>query len=334
MAGSTLAHGEDWRAHVKDLTWVDAGSRGGFHEMALLRPFAHMYSFDADRSIEPGHLNFASFHHFPVALYSSAGEMDLHITYQPGMTSLLEPDEKVFVRHFGLIPGSRTWRRGLTVLRRQNTKLRTIDVLLRDQGVERVDFLKLDTQGTELEILKGAKTYLSTGRISIIKTEISFVPIYRDQCTFSDLDDFLRRHGFILVDCVFYPDAVHPRDAGKAIEANLREQSRFGVIGDAVYVLDSARLESQSRVESSIRSALMLNQMGYVSFAFAMLRDCGLDSARAEHLLRATTMRLDPKTRLKKFLKDQLPPWAFRTILRLHGSFALARRSAKSVRGS
>lgn len=93
------------------------------------------------------------------------------VTAHPEMTSLLEFDEAAFVRHFGLIPGSEIWKQRLTATHRRRTRTRRADDLFRSEGLSRVDFLKLDTQGTELEALRGAHDYLSRGRISVIRTE-------------------------------------------------------------------------------------------------------------------------------------------------------------------
>jgi hypothetical protein len=56
------------------------------------------------------------------------------------------------------------------------------------------DYLKVDTQGTELKILKGLGRY----RPIIIKSEISFVPLYRDQALFYELAMYLYELGYML----------------------------------------------------------------------------------------------------------------------------------------
>lgn len=57
------------------------------------------------------------------------------------------------------------------------------------------DFLKLDVQGAELTILENATITLR--HVSIIQTEISFVPLYKNQPLFADIDHFLRSQGFM-----------------------------------------------------------------------------------------------------------------------------------------
>ncbi|ACF14588.1 conserved hypothetical protein [Chloroherpeton thalassium ATCC 35110] len=57
-----------------------------------------------------------------------------------------------------------------------------------------MDFIKLDTQGTELDILKGGVKTL--GNVLGIEVEVSFSEIYKYQSLFSDVSDFLREQGF------------------------------------------------------------------------------------------------------------------------------------------
>jgi len=57
------------------------------------------------------------------------------------------------------------------------------------------DFLKLDVQGAELMILQHAKKILEG--VSLVQTEVSFLPLYEDQPLFADVDHFLREQGFV-----------------------------------------------------------------------------------------------------------------------------------------
>jgi hypothetical protein len=57
------------------------------------------------------------------------------------------------------------------------------------------DYLKLDVQGAELDVLKAATETLKSVRV--IQTEVEFVEIYRGQPLFAEVDRFLRSHGFM-----------------------------------------------------------------------------------------------------------------------------------------
>lgn len=69
-----------------------------------------------------------------------------------------------------------------------------------------VDLLKLDLQGYELEALKGCGSLLR--RIKIITTEVEFVSLYDGQPLFAEIDIFLRKHGFRLLN--LYELFTHP----------------------------------------------------------------------------------------------------------------------------
>jgi FkbM family methyltransferase len=306
-----------WQERTGDFYCVDVGSRGGFEELRTLRPSLHVYSLDADPAASLGSKEFASFHHFSFALHSSSGERDFFLTTHPSMSSLLEFDPSAFTRHFGLMAGSAEWARGLEPHRKQTTRTETADNFFRSQNLERIDFLKLDTQGTELEILKGAREYLSDARIAVIKTEVSFLPVYRNQCTFSDIDRFLKEQGFMFVDCAFYPEAVAAELGPSAIhDVKLREQVRFSAGGDAFYVLRPDRYTRDDRARFTIRSAVVLNQLGYVSVALDFLKNASLTPNQIEALLRATAP-VDTEPRWKRALRNHLPPSAYRTLKRL-----------------
>lgn len=56
------------------------------------------------------------------------------------------------------------------------------------------DFLKLDVQGAELDVMRGAEHVLS--HAVVVHTEIEFIPICRNQPRFGNVDVELRKHGF------------------------------------------------------------------------------------------------------------------------------------------
>jgi len=60
------------------------------------------------------------------------------------------------------------------------------------------DFLKMDIQGGELDVLKGAPRLLEN--VIAIHCEVEFAPVYQDQPLFANADTFLRSIGFELID--------------------------------------------------------------------------------------------------------------------------------------
>jgi len=60
--------------------------------------------------------------------------------------------------------------------------------------VKDIDYIKLDVQGAELDIILGAQRVLET--TLVVHSEVEFIPIYIDQPLFGDIDVALRKAGF------------------------------------------------------------------------------------------------------------------------------------------
>ena len=62
--------------------------------------------------------------------------------------------------------------------------------------VEGMDYLKVDVQGGELAVFRGAQARLETA--VMVHTEVQFVPFYEEQPLFAEIDQALRDAGFWL----------------------------------------------------------------------------------------------------------------------------------------
>jgi FkbM family methyltransferase len=76
----------------------------------------------------------------------------------------------------------------------------TLDTLFHEKNVDLKDynFLMMDVQGAELLVLKGFTQGLK--HIDYIYTEVNFDRMYAGCCLEPDLTEYLRLHGFILLD--------------------------------------------------------------------------------------------------------------------------------------
>jgi FkbM family methyltransferase len=74
----------------------------------------------------------------------------------------------------------------------QAVSVTTLDELKRRSGVERVDLLKIDVEGSELAVLQGAREVLSTARTVFVEAHSGF-------CRRADLERTLSPIGFVLV---------------------------------------------------------------------------------------------------------------------------------------
>jgi FkbM family methyltransferase len=172
------------------ITLVDIGARGGID--ARWKPFYEKISvigFEADPN-ERRRLNARQwpypFKLLPAALGASDGEeATLYITAQPGCSSLLRPNYTLCSQF--------DYGRAMEVREQIKLKLSRLDTAL--TGLQ-PDVIKIDTQGTELDILKGAGRLLNS--TIAVECEVEFVELYEGQPLFGEVDAFLRSAGFAL----------------------------------------------------------------------------------------------------------------------------------------
>jgi FkbM family methyltransferase len=110
---------------------------------------------------------------------------ELNVCRATGMTSLLVPNERVLQ----CFPGFQAFGEVLSTLK---VDTRTLDSTAE---IAEIDLLKIDVQGAELPIFRNGAQKLAAA--VAIQTEVSFVPLYKNQPLFGDIDLALRGLGFI-----------------------------------------------------------------------------------------------------------------------------------------
>jgi len=75
----------------------------------------------------------------------------------------------------------------------------TIDDYCAARGIDRIDVLKTDTQGFDVEVLRGAQRLLGNHAIHLIYTEVIFSNMYEGSPRFDELFAFLADRGYALV---------------------------------------------------------------------------------------------------------------------------------------
>jgi len=74
-------------------------------------------------------------------------------------------------------------------------KSTTLDAYCDHNGIERIDLLKIDTEGNEHNVLRGASQMIGNGRISIVQIEFNVHNLYSG-CQFDKLQATLPDHRF------------------------------------------------------------------------------------------------------------------------------------------
>jgi FkbM family methyltransferase len=84
----------------------------------------------------------------------------------------------------------------------ERVSIETIDQFCDDNSISRVDLIKMDLQGWELDALLGASGMLKRRAIRFIISEVAFRRVDSDMQYFSDLNEFMETMGFQF--CGFY----------------------------------------------------------------------------------------------------------------------------------
>lgn len=176
---------------------VDVGCRWGFAERFLSEqclPTFKIFGFDPDEA-ECARLQ-ASYSHLPpgyvtcvpVGLAGSPGQRNLYLTKEPACSSLHPPMQYLAEKYPAL--------NCISLQKILSTDVTTLDLWARQKNLQAIDYIKIDTQGSELEILKGGGSLIETTRC--IDIEVEFNPIYEGQTLFGETDTYLRSKGFVL----------------------------------------------------------------------------------------------------------------------------------------
>ena len=86
-----------------------------------------------------------------------------------------------------------------TIIAQTPVPITTVDAYCREHSIPHIDLLKTDTQGYELEVLRGCADLFAKNRIKLIYLEVIFHGQYEDVPPFDVVYRFLTDRGFKLV---------------------------------------------------------------------------------------------------------------------------------------
>ena len=178
----------------KKLIGLDVGAQGGFNSDKFFperynKYFESILVDPLKNSLEGKE----STHTINKGLWSSKGVRKLYIlNKRPQSSSMYEPDKKSLSiygfeeKDFHLFDVSKT----------ETVECDTLSSSLKALNINTLDYLKIDTQGAELEILKGLDNY----RPLLIKCEVQIFPMYKKEPSWTEVTDLLYKLGYIVSD--------------------------------------------------------------------------------------------------------------------------------------
>jgi FkbM family methyltransferase len=101
---------------------------------------------------------------------------------------------------------------GMPTAQPERVEVETLDRFTRAQGIDHIDFLKIDTEGHDLEVLRGADQLLRSNSVDLIEVEAGMNPENRAHVPIEVLKHHLEERGYSLF--AFY-EQVHEFMAGK-----------------------------------------------------------------------------------------------------------------------
>jgi len=178
----------------RPLCLVDVGSAKGMpNRWSTIREEVYVYGFEPDSGAREKLQQKVQFTgggniDFPFALSNKKEKLEINILSKPSHSSVLEPNHKMLNRfperhleHFELDYKA------------------TVDAYDLDSlEFEAMDFMKIDVQGYELKVLEGSEASLK--EMLGLEIEIEFFEMYKNQCSFGEIKDFLQQRELEFID--------------------------------------------------------------------------------------------------------------------------------------
>lgn len=135
-----------------------------------------------------------------LALYDSIGKKEINITANYLSSSINELNSAEISHQ----PGAQQDK--FNLIEKQEVRTSTLDEETKD--LEEILLIKIDTQGSELNILKSGTEALK--KTQLILVEMNNHELYKNGCRYYEVDEFLRKQQFRLVDMivVYRPDGL------------------------------------------------------------------------------------------------------------------------------
>lgn len=248
----------------QSLVFAHIGARSGLHNYwRAFEPYLRVIAFEPDQRSQPRKSPNSGVQHIPYGLSNKAGKQRLFLTAKPGDSSFLSPNFPIVSR----FPTHDDFR----IIAEQIVTVETFDHLTATNQVPAPNFAQLDTQGSELYILQGAKESLRTSLIGL-EVEVKFIPLYQSQPLFAEIDTFLRSYNFEIFDLRRYHVK---RRHGQFLGGS---QGQI-VAADAIYLRSAEslatrlnQLPDQVQRQTLLAQALLVCQVyGYFDYALELL---------------------------------------------------------------
>jgi FkbM family methyltransferase len=175
--------------------WLDVGACNGEHcyGFALANPSLRVYLFEPNLRMAAKLFGMLpNFFVVPLAVTETDGSSELNINSYADASSLLPLDDQ----------GVHNWAGAQDLRTVEKVTVGTIrlDTFLNLAGIQSVDYLKIDAQGMDLDVVRSAGNRLKDIHRICLECDVTPHPLYRGASTKSETVEYLESHGFALID--------------------------------------------------------------------------------------------------------------------------------------
>lgn len=247
----------------RKIYFCDIGARGGLPpSWETFSSDIYNIQFEADPAECQALINQKDGMVLPYALGGEDGKQTIFLTKERRCSSFYKPNLD-FLKKF---PESERF----VIEDEVEVETKRMDSLVGSDTFKNIDFLKIDTQGSELEILQGSVEVLKN--VIGIEVEVEFAEMYQGQPLFRDVDGFLNKSDFELTD-------LRKTYWKSACSRSMGSPKGQLIFGDALYLKKIPSLFKMCEENKEDAKNILLNAItiasvyGFLDYAFNIVTD-------------------------------------------------------------
>jgi FkbM family methyltransferase len=301
---------------------LDVGARGGFlDDLSIISPLVDAIGFEPDKeecdklNASVNNLHWRSLRYIPTALGTGIFS-SLSLYRKRGCSSLIEADQDL---------GKKYSRGDYYILDDKiDIPIMPMDEASQKYKFEDASYMKIDIQGAEMDVFDSGKKLMAESMLGI-RTEVSFIPLYKNQPLFVEIDTYLRSLNFALMGFI---EQHHWRRSTK-IKYPRPSKGKYPfskgqlVHGDALYLRVPENMPNKTEKDQRrlLTLALISAAYGFIDHAEATLSLPGVKDLLKTYGLSRFHLMNDFSKELKKKTRAMLIEDTKQNFIKLFNNF-------------